>query len=349
MNTLMYLVYGDGESYWRKASYSLLTALGQQGSAVGMRVVVVTDQAHLVQGWPVEVLPFDGALFSSWVGPLGYGHRSKNRAMAAVMDAHPEAKVCLVDADTLFLDRPERLFERVGPGQALMHASEGRLVDAHVDTLERLIEGGIPPAELAQAEMRNSGIVGLDPSDRALLDEALERVDALYAASRVFNMEQLGLGEVLASRTRLRMGEDVVLHYYGPRRPFFELGIERFFAAYGDLPFEERARAAVRAVPAVPPVRPGIRLRALRGRVLGGWSAPFHRGIEALLMARGDEGPESRAWEQRALELLRSAVVGRRLPAARQVPADLRRLLLEVEARHPSEQEVCAGLREHFG
>lgn len=301
---LLYLLYGDDPRFWEQARYSILTALGQ--GSEGYSILVATDHPERAEGWPVSVWSFDAEQLATWAGPAAYLHRSKNRAMAAVMDAHPEQVVCLVDSDTWFMASPEGLFQRVGPGRSLLHASEGPLGEGHPQIVERWRAHGSAPADVEALTMLNSGVVGLHPADRGLLDIALARVDAIYAATQVFNAEQLGLGLVLTERTEVSFADDLVRHYWGRDRPFLQVEIARFLRQSGGLSVEARARAAVAHTPRVPAVSWRVKLRTRWAALWGRWSEELRLGLEAELMAERSADWAS-AWRERARLFLRVA------------------------------------------
>ena len=72
--------------------------------------------------------------------------------------------------------------------------------------------------------MFNAGVIGLDKTDIALLDEVIYLTDALFPRVKLQNVEQFAFGLVLQQRTRLRQSYDLIHHYWRPERraPFDE-------------------------------------------------------------------------------------------------------------------------------
>ena len=94
-----------------------------------------------------------------------------------------KGKVALVDTDTYFDVNPMRLFEQIGPGQSVMHIYEGLLGgDEYLGpVLEKI--GNLPLSYPISSETRlfNSGVIGLDYSDRHLVEDVITLVARVYS------------------------------------------------------------------------------------------------------------------------------------------------------------------------
>lgn len=293
MKTLLYLLYGTRESYWRECKFSILSALRflNKEDDGDIQIVLATDQPNQLEGWPVVIHAIEQATLLAWAGPDDYFHRSKNRIMAAVMDRF-QGPTVFVDTDTYFTGSPRLLFERIAPGESVMHLPEGRLVDAHHELAAYAVGRPLPDPDggtytIGQdSQMFNSGIIGLHPEDRPLLDRALWLVDALYGPTKVFNVEQYGLGEVLHDRTKLNMSGDVVHHYWGFSRAFFHRDMRQFFEAYGHLPLAEQACHTSELQAQVPKNTILERFYERMQRKLGRWSKSYGAAYLAAKQAR---------------------------------------------------------------
>ena len=381
MKVLMYLLYGDNNKYWQEAKFSILTAwrfINQE--APGFKIVVCTDQPEQINGYPVTVQHFDAEKLKEWAGPLAYFHRAKNRAMAEVMDKYSSPTV-FVDSDTYFKKSPELLFARIGPGRAVMHKSEGLIVEKHNspvrhlqslvfpdpwggtythDSLARHLQGLIFPDPWGgtytfspQAEMWNSGIVGLHPTNRPLLDRSLWLLDELYWRTKIFNVEQFSLAEVLRSETKLHQSADIVVHYWHFLRPFFHQKLNRFFSERRDAPFDTLVADSV-------DVAKPILNNSLTERVIihlksqrCGWSPLYKAACSAVLSGTvrrkkagmSDEVVQA-VWRQYALTWLEDELVvcEKDLHAGR-----LSALLLRKKLEHWRKDKDLAAVREPEG
>jgi hypothetical protein len=318
MKTLLYLLYGTRETYWRECKFSILSALHflNQEPDHGIEIMLATDQPSQIEGWPVVIHPIKKETLEGWAGPDNYFHRSKNRVMAEVMDTY-QGPTVFVDTDTYFLQSPSKLFERVAPGESVMHLPEGRLVDDHPQLAAYAVGRALPDPEggtytiSEDSQMFNSGITGLHPSDRPLLDRALWLVDQLYGPTKVFNVEQYGMGEVLHDRTKLHMSGDIIQHYWGFSRAFFHRDMRLFFEKYGQLSVAEQAQHTPEIRAEVPKNTIFERVLDRLNRKLGRWSKTYGAAFLAAKQAQnfmrpGNDEPElAKIWRNQAHALLR--------------------------------------------
>lgn len=234
MKTIAYLVYGSRREYQLELTYSVLSAIhfiGRQPS--NYRVVLITDQGNERPDLPIEHLTFSRQEFNSWTRSGTYMHKAKVHALMKAMD-HFKGSVALIDTDTYFLDHPDRLFQRIGPGKSVMHASEGNLRQYEFwnPLLERVTAPIAGYDVTGESKMINSGVVGVDFADRHLLDEVVPLIDSLYDIHPIFNIEQFAFAAVLSEHTQVSVCPDVVYHYWGCERGFLHSQIEHLFPTF---------------------------------------------------------------------------------------------------------------------
>lgn len=319
MNMLLYLVYGGTDAYWRELKFSVLSAVSflNQEPNHDVKIVVATDQPQMVADWPVEVYPFDQSKLKTWAGSANYFHRSKNRLLAEVVD-HYQLPCAFIDTDTYFVASPSLLFTRVAPGISVMHLPEGLLVEKHIPLADYAVgrelvdPNGDTYVIQPDSIMVNSGVVGIHPDDRILIDRALWLIDELYAPTQIFNVEQYAMGEVLRTCTELNMSGDIVHHYWGFSRPFFHRELVAFFDQYADLSFDELAEHCTEVRAQVPQNPLSQRLRARVARLFGSWSEVYAaaylavKSSEACVQEADDPNCElARIWRVQALNLLK--------------------------------------------
>lgn len=234
-HALIYLVYGNDKRYVQETRFSILSAWKfLRTDSQNCSIIVYTDQPEAFQDDPVIVEVLTASKLQEWAGPDHYFHRAKNRVLAEALD-HYNIPVALIDTDTLFKKSPLEIFKCVAPGKTVMHAQEGPICDGHIDLWQAIESHHVTDrfnhhfAFGADAVMWNSGVVGIHPQDRALLDSALDLVDHLYARCGLFNVEQFGLGEVLRRQTALSTANHVVTHYWGFAKPFVHAQLDQFF------------------------------------------------------------------------------------------------------------------------
>jgi hypothetical protein len=242
MRILAYLFYGNKTEYEWELLFSVYSALRQMRSRP-VKICVISDRPCL--DLPVDHLPFSSAEFTAWTtSPHGvYNHRIKVHALIKVLD-HYQCPVALVDTDTYFTDHPAKLFDRISPEQTVMNFEYPPVGenDLWLPMMEHIRNGieisgvNISPA----SRMFNSGVIGVEPSHRGLLEKSLAIIDDLYGRSPIFNIEQFAVGVTLNQFTHLVTCEDLLEHYYGPSRSFIHLQISRAFQTFTAASLEQQ-------------------------------------------------------------------------------------------------------------
>lgn len=234
MNTIAYLVYGNKPEYKLELTYSVLSAVHfLRGELSNTRIVLITDEANRRTDLPVEHLLFTEKDFAGRTRSGVYSHEAKVHALLAAMD-HFGGAVVLVDTDTYFLSHPSKLFERVGPGKALMHAVDGTLGQFdYWRPILSTITGPVAGHNVShQSNMFNSGVVGVDQSARATMDAVIPIINKLHKVSPVFNIEQFAFTAVLEKAFELSICPDIVYHYWGYERRFIHTQIREMFPSF---------------------------------------------------------------------------------------------------------------------
>lgn len=240
MNTIVYLVYGGRREYQLELTYSVLSALhwaGDQRSK--FHIALVTDEASRRPDLPVENIVIPPAEFEIWSRGGQYQHQAKVHAFMKALDLF-KGKVALIDTDTYFLRDPLALFDRIAPGSSVMHAFEGTLgSDRLLGPLLGKLENGSSVDPILRAypispatRLFNSGVIGLDYADRAVVDDVLPLLEEFYRILPAFNIEQFAFSVALDRRTSLTDGAELIRHYYGHERGFIRARIAELFPIF---------------------------------------------------------------------------------------------------------------------
>jgi hypothetical protein len=262
MKVLAYLFYGNQREYQLELFFSIFSAL-QQLRATGEQddvvISVISDRSDFDPDLPIDHLQFSAAEFAEWTrSPHGtYNHRVKIHALIKALD-HYQAPVALIDTDTYFTASPTQLFERISPQKTVMHLLEfAHVVDHDLwqPMMEKIGDGvevnGIEVSP--QSSMFNSGVIGVDPSHRELLERSLTVVDDLYGRSPIFNVEQFAVGVTLNQATQLSTSEDLITHYYGFSRRFIHLQTSRLFPDFSAATLENLLQSSSSPAVGYPP------------------------------------------------------------------------------------------------
>jgi hypothetical protein len=222
--TLVYLSYGTG-NHVNELRYSVLSTFQRGFGAREYRTVVYTDTPEAFADLRVDIEHVSEQRLRDWLGQTSFTHRRKLMALLDALDRFP-GSVVLVDSDTWFRRNPGRVFERIGPGRSCMHIRESRLGDkegdhpALGDLLARgpLVDtDGAPLSFPVDAEMWNSGLIGIHTADKKIVEEALNLTDQLTARdSSQWVFEQFSLGWFMRHNV-VSEADDVLFHYW-PRR-----------------------------------------------------------------------------------------------------------------------------------
>jgi hypothetical protein len=268
---IAYLLYGEDADYEREFAWSALTALHHlREDPRGVKLCVLTDRPQLQYELGVEHAPISSAELADWTREGVCKHRAKPLALDKALSLF-DAPVALVDTDTCFVDHPAKLFDEIAPGASVMHAREYALAESDLwsPVLGRLRDP-IAGFRLGRGTaMFNSGVVGVDPSDRGLLARAVELLDALHGIAPIFNAEQLAIGTVLDRCTQLSTCEHAVRHYWGFERGFIHVQLARALEGFRPEKLPELVDAAGHAALGPPP-------RSLRSRIMSRLQASMH-------------------------------------------------------------------------
>src|SRR5690348_9536597 len=257
---LLYLAIGSSDLQVQ-ASYAAYSALAYQG-ALNLSVHVYSDAPAAFE--PLEhaitVHPVSERQVSEWKGPGDYPYRMKIAALAEMTKDYADSPVLFVDSDTFFFGSAEKVLARVGNGRAVLHRNEYPVLTHPTGQLEKFrrrlgkfrFRGS--PVDL-DADMWNSGAIGLHPSQFHLLNTALAFIDAVSPHYKKQLVEQYAVSYFLQKNARLHACDDVLLHYWA-QKPEYQQKIEERLERWKSLPLEEALRELRAESPVVPPFQP---------------------------------------------------------------------------------------------
>lgn len=311
---LAYLVFGTRPEYEFELIFSALSALQRASTDPGFTVCVITDRPSLASRLEVDTLPLSSEDLILWTQNGRCIFRAKPLALLKVLENYA-APVALVDTDTCFRNDPLELFRRISGDESLLHSSDGYLIGESpmwapiLPFIDELKESEIPVSR--KTEMLNSGVIGVHPDNGVLIEKGVALLDRLHAHTPIFNIEQLAVGAALQSKTRIRTCEDIVDHYWGYRRRFVHLRIQRYLAAsrlWRRQDWIERSATIDTAFPAQPAVdRIITKLRAIGSRWDGDYRFAYLTYRLAHSYAEKDAGIAS-IWAASSLDALRRSL-----------------------------------------
>jgi hypothetical protein len=238
--------------------FSVLSAIAFQPRAPIPPITVFADRPQDYSSLGVRCVDISAEQLRAWRGPLDFSHVVKLEVLREALKLFDEPCV-LVDADTYFRKHPSKVVARVGPGRSVMHLRECRVGEpesaeqlelarhlfdapfAERDGSRLLIEPGMA--------LWNAGVLGLDPADSAVLDDAIELTHQVYERTRSFVSEQLSVSFMLQRATTVRPTADAIFHSWPYLRSYkppygetaFARAIQDIVLSSEQRPVDERA------------------------------------------------------------------------------------------------------------
>jgi len=210
----------------------------------------------------------------AWRGPGNYPFRIKIAALAEAAREHAEERVLFADSDTFFRADYAEVFACIGPANAVLHRKEYAVLTHSTGQLGRFrrrmnrfhFRGS---AIDLNADMWNSGAIGLHPSQFHLLHTVLAFIDAISPHYKKQLVEQYAVAYFLQKNARVHACDDVLFHYWA-QKPEYQAEIEPRLQRWKSMALAE-ALAELRAQPIVlPPYQPRHGwVRRLSDRVVG--------------------------------------------------------------------------------
>lgn len=250
--SLVLLSYGGRDEQVAETKYAVLSAYRLLPPSDGIEVVVYTDNPDKFDDMPVRLRAVAHEELAAWAGPADYHFRRKLEVLRDALDQAGHA-VVFVDSDTWFRRPPARLFDRIGRDRSVMHIREGNLTRPQntpdcrefVDCLQRHAwkTSSGSPLDISPDVMWNSGVIGLDPSNSVLVDDALALIDQVGCSEcELWNLEQFAIGYFLMQSTDVSAAYDVVFHYWPDHmKKAFHPALQRELDRTADLAARERA------------------------------------------------------------------------------------------------------------
>jgi len=240
---LLYIIYGEGASYYDGAKFGILTFLNHMREEDPVEIVVLTESPEQFSGYPVQVISMSQQQKSKWSLDERYHFRIKNRGIAYVMDQlsiREEDKVLFVDADTYFHKNPMRLFDLISVSQSILYLNEGKIhrkrrFGAYVDALDgkEIDLNGEPYLMSKQASMWGSAVIGISGVMRSSIELADQLMLKLIDLVPAHTVEQFSLSEMLRKKFKIVEGKNYIdIYSTSGKKCYAEKNIDQFFSMY---------------------------------------------------------------------------------------------------------------------
>ncbi len=182
-------------------------------------VHVYTDDAAFFAPLGADVRVLGPDEIRAWRGPHDFVHRLKAEMIREMVRRFPDGKLLYVDADVAFRTSPAAVFDRIGPGRAVLHEREADILTHPTKQFRRFrrrmekVTFRGAPVDVAHA-MWNAGAIGLDASHFPLVDEWIALVDEVYGQWPYFVHEQWAISHLLERAGAVSPADDAIFHYW---------------------------------------------------------------------------------------------------------------------------------------
>ena len=225
---LLYIVYGEDQTYYDGAIFSFLTFKNWIIDSDPIEVVVLTEKPEKFSDYPVNVIPINSNQKKEWSLNGQYHFRIKNRGLAFVMDKlklKNSDKILFFDTDTYFHKSPLPLFDLIKSDQALFYLNEGFIYDrkrffTYVENLEgKEIEIDGEYYKLSRkSTMWGSLMIGIMANMRPSLDWADKLMLKFFDIVPAHTIEPFSFSETLLRKYKIVEGKNFVSLYSTSRK-----------------------------------------------------------------------------------------------------------------------------------
>jgi len=251
---LLYIVYGEDQTYYDGAIFSLLTFKNWINEEP-IEIVVLTEKPEKFRAYPVNIISMSNVQKNEWSLNGVYHFRIKNRGMAYVMDylnLKDNDKILFFDTDTYFNKSPLKLFDLILSNQALFYLNEGLIYSrkrffVYVKHLEgKLIKIDGEPYELSKkSALWGSLMIGINAEMRPSLDWADKLMLKFFDIVPSHTIEPFSLSESLLRKYNIVEGKNFVSLYSTSRKKEHAAKVlSNFFYKNNSLPIEEQVYLA---------------------------------------------------------------------------------------------------------
>jgi len=252
---LLYIVYGEDQTYYDGAIFSFLTFKNWFLDQSNIELVVLTEKPEKFKGYPFTTLLMSKQQKKEWSLNGAYHFRIKNRGLAFVMDKLKLKgfdKILFMDTDTYFHKSPLQLFDLIQSNQALFYLNEGLIYNrkrflTYVENLEGIkieIDGEIYELSKKSA-LWGSLMVGIGCNMRSSLDWADKLMLKFFDLVPSHTIEPFALSESLLRKYKMVEGKKFVSLYSTSRKKEYAKNIlSNFFLENKFSPIDKQVRLA---------------------------------------------------------------------------------------------------------
>jgi len=245
MNYIIYQAYGSKDII-NEAIYSLLSYYKSTSDDVNneVKIVIYADDIPAIDHYFSEknliYRPLTQELIMEWRGNIDFVHRVKIKILQDFFADYQEANILYVDSDTVFKTGPEQLFKSISEGKFVMHVMEGILKERANLILKKLfkylyfndilLKNGEKIRVSLKTQMWNAGVLGINDSNKDILDKVLDFTDSLYPKFSKHIVEQFAFSYYFQTEGEIIPAGPIIFHYWNFKE--FRIVLSAFFERY---------------------------------------------------------------------------------------------------------------------
>lgn len=253
-NYVVFQAYGN-TAIFQEAIYAIIS-LYRFGNDNNYQIIIYTDNKAIFQQYlfqiPIIYEPITSKQIKEWRGEKDFVHRFKIKMLQDFFSKYT-GNLLYVDTDIVFREPLTEIFAQISQGQRFMHLAEGQ-IDKQKGSLAKKIARFLTKNEFVnqpenefktlQANqssqnlqnslkispatvMWNAGVIGMNSSQKNLVDTVLWLSDAMYGSYKKHVMEQLAFSYCLQTNNNVKPTDYAIYHYWFFKE--FRIVLEKFF------------------------------------------------------------------------------------------------------------------------
>lgn len=247
-NYVVFQAYGN-KAIFHEAIYSVIS-LYRFGNNQNYQIIIYTDNQTVFEQYLSQISiiyePITTQQIKEWRGENDFVHRFKIKMLQDFFSKYT-GNLLYVDTDTVFREPLTEIFVQISQGQRFFHLEEGQL-NKQKGSLAKKIVRFLEKNEFANQPinefkttptnqnalkispttvMWNAGVIGMNSSQKNLLDTILWLSDVMYEKYQKHVMEQLAFSYCFQTNHTVKPTDYAIYHYWFFKE--FRVVLEKFF------------------------------------------------------------------------------------------------------------------------
>ncbi len=223
---ILYIVYGDDQTFYKSAKFSILNLLNFIDNA-DIDIVVLSENIKEFKDFPVTTIEITKQKLNDWSFDGKYHFRIKNLGLQYILKTlglSKNDKILFFDTDVYFKKSPLVLFDLISDTQIVMYKNEGCIhKKKRFDYYKSCLKGKLIQYKKdgsytlnSNSEMWGSAIIGILALEYHLIQDAdylmlqfLKEMDV----DKAHTIEQFSLVEILRNKFKIIEGKKYISIY----------------------------------------------------------------------------------------------------------------------------------------